>query len=110
MKFLLYIPAIAWLLASAVFFAMGEYLSKRWGAHPSWSLTAIVVIVYALGTLSWLPALLHKNQLAIMGTIWLLLAVIATVTIGVFVYREHLTSLQLLGVALALVAMTLLNI
>jgi len=110
MNILLSIPAIVWLLISATFFALGEYLSKIWGNGPSIHLAFLVVIAYALGSLSWLPALLHKNQLAIMGTLWLLLAILVTITLGIFVFHEKINTFQVIGVILAIIAMVLLNI
>jgi len=110
MKILMLIPALVWLVISALFFAVGEYLSKRWGMNPSFNFAVIVVLIYALGTFAWLPALLHKNQLAIMGTAWLLLAVMATVCVGVFVFHEKITNLQIIGVILAIIALGILGI
>lgn len=110
MNFLLSIPALVWLIISALFFAGGEYLSKIWGNGPSIYLTILVVCTYALGTLSWLPALLHKNQLAIMGTLWLLLAILATIGIGILVFHERINILQTFGIILAIAALILLNI
>jgi len=107
-RLLLIIPAYGWLILSALFFAAGEFLSKKWGMAPSLSATVLVVIAYALGTLTWLPALLHKNQLAVMGTIWLVLATVATVTIGTVVYHEPLSARQWVGVVLSLTAFVLL--
>lgn len=109
MNILLAIPASVWLMLSALFFAAGEYLSKRWGLNPTWSFAFLVVGTYALGTLSWLPALLHKNQLAIMGTAWLLLAMVATIGIGVLMFHEKLNGLQVIGITLAFLALILLN-
>ncbi len=109
MKVLLFFPAYFWLLLSALFFAGGEYLSKKWGASPTISLTMSVVGIYALGSLAWLPALLHKNELALMGTAWLLLATVGSIVVGVFLFGETLTPLQWVGMAAAMVAMVLLN-
>ena len=105
---LLKIPAVGWLILSALFFAGGEYLSKVWANGPTVKATVFVVIMYALGTLAWLPALLHRNELAIMGTAWLLLATVATVSIGVFVFGESLSGAHWTGIGLALVALFLL--
>ncbi len=110
MNFLISIPAIIWLLISALFFAAGEYLSKLWAMGPSLRFTILVVMAYALGTLTWLPALLHKNQLAIMGTLWLLLATLATISIGIFIFHEQLNYFQIVGIILAAIAMILLNL
>lgn len=110
MKIFLAVPAPLWLLISAFFFAWGEYMSKRWGYVPSVSLTVATVAIYACATLAWLPALLHRNHLATMGTAWLLLATIATVAIGVLVYREPVSGVQLLGIVFSIVSLVLLSI
>lgn len=110
MKILLVVPAWAWLLISAAWFTAGEYASKKWGMAPSWRFAFFVVGVYAVGTFAWLPALLHKNQIALMGTLWLVLATVATVSVGVFAFHEQLSLVQWVGVGLALVALTLLSV
>lgn len=109
-RFFLIIPAYVWLFFSAIFFAFGEYLSKKWGYSPSIYFTIVVVGTYALATLFWLPALLHKNSLAIMGTTWLLLATTATITIGVVVFHEHISFLNGVGIIFSLIAMILLSL
>ena len=109
MDLLLSIPAAVWLVLSAIFFAAGEYFSKRWAMHPSLGITASLLVVYILATLFWLPALLHKNQLAIMGMAWLLLGMIATVCLGLFVFNEKLSTLQMVGIIFALLSLVLLN-
>lgn len=93
-NWLLTVPAIIWLILSALFFAGGEFLSKKWGMKPGLVITLLIIFTYALGTVTWLPALLYKNQLAVMGTLWLLLATMATMLIGVLVYHESLTTAQ----------------
>jgi drug/metabolite transporter (DMT)-like permease len=110
MSFLLVIPAYVWLLISACFFAGGEYLSKRWGMAPSFNFALLVTFVYSFGVLAWLPALLHKNQLVFMGTLWTVLSTLVTVAIGFFIFHEKLSALQWLGVLLAFVAMLFLTV
>ncbi len=109
MNILLIIPAIVWLCISVYFFGIGEYLSKIWGMKPSLHFALIYVLFSALSGLTWLPALLHKNQIAIMGTIWLLLATIATITVGVFVFHERITTIEWIGLILALISLALLG-
>ncbi|MDD5623771.1 MAG: hypothetical protein PHI23_03615 [Candidatus Peribacteraceae bacterium] len=110
MGYLLAIPAIVWLLLSALFFACGEYLSKQWGMDPRFSVAFAVVAVDAIGTFLWLPAILHKNQLAIMGTAWLLIGTLATVSVGIFFFGETLTTGQWTGIVLAVAALWLLGV
>lgn len=103
------IPSFGWLLLSASFFAVGEYLSKRWALAPSWQMTAAVIAVDVFATTLWLPALFHRNQLAIVGLMWLLLGTILTLSIGLFVFKEVLTWTQWAGMGFALVALVLLG-
>lgn len=103
------IPALGWLIFSALCFAAGEYTSKLWGYKPSVTLTLAVLFAYSIGVLAWLPALLHKNDLARMGTLWYLLSTPSTILIGVLLFKEKLSPSQWLGMALACLALWLLK-
>ncbi len=102
-------PAFAWLLVSVAFFAVGEYFSKKFALGPSWQYVLLILTAYILGTLAWLPAILQKNQLSVTGTIWSVLSVLATISIGILIFKEHLNALQITGLILAIVALALLN-
>lgn len=110
MSYLLHISAFIWLFISVMFFGLGEYLSKKWGFHPSISMTVFVVIAYACSTLTWLPILLHKNSITIMGSMWLLLATLFMVFVGMVIFKESVNAYQIFGIILAIIAMLLLNI
>jgi drug/metabolite transporter (DMT)-like permease len=103
------LPVFFWLTLSAAFFAVGEYLSKKFAIHPDSKGLLLVCVAYLLGTLAWLPAIVRTNQLASTGTAWLLLSMIATLGIGLGVFHEKLNSFQVVGVALAAGALILLN-
>jgi multidrug transporter EmrE-like cation transporter len=110
MNILLTIPGWIWLLVSVLFFAAGEYFSKKWVLGPNTLLFLLVIIFYVAGSISWLPALMQRNQLAVLGTLWLLLGMIATVSIGLFLFGEKLSAVKVVGLGLALVSLVLLNI
>lgn len=103
------LPTIAWLLLSALFFAFGEYLSKKWAFSPGWMLAITVVVVDAIGTFLWLPAILNRNVLSIVGMMWLLIGAIASVGIGLLIFHETLDWTQWLGLGFAFVALVLLG-
>ena len=65
-------------------------------------------ISYDVGVILWLPAILQKNHLAIVGTIWSLMSLIATVAIGVIIFKEKLSIYGWLGIILALIATAIL--
>ena len=77
--------------------------------HPN-IVTALVVVMFSsISTLFWLPALLHRNQISIMGTIWLLLATIATVFVGAVIFQEKITTIEWVGIAMAIIALAFLG-
>lgn len=110
MKFLLSINYLYWLVLSATFFAVGEFWSKKFALNPKFSYIALVVVIYSLGTLAWLPAILQKNSLSIAGTIWSVMSLFATVLIGVFLFGEKLTAVGIAGIIAAVIAIVLLSI
>lgn len=110
MRVFLGIPAFAWLLMSVVFFAIGEYLSKRWALKPGVGGAVLTVLAYAVGSLLWLPAILQRNQLVIMGRIWLLLATIGSMGVGLFIFHEKLSPVHWIGVALSIGALVFLSV
>jgi drug/metabolite transporter (DMT)-like permease len=103
------IPTFAWLILSAIFFGIGEYLSKKFALQPSLKYVIFVLAAYILGTLAWLPAILKDKQLSTTGTGWLLLSMMATLGIGLLVFHERLNILQIVGIVLAIFSMFLLN-
>ena len=110
MKYLLSIHYLVWLVLSALFFAVGEFLSKKFALDPKFSWVALILSAYILGTLAWLPAILQKNQLSIVGTIWSVLSLLATVSIGLIIFHEKLGLLGILGIITAAIAIVLLSI
>ena len=110
MKFLLSINYIIWLIISALFFAVGEFLSKKFALSPRFIYVALILVAYILGTLAWLPAILQKNSLSIVGTMWSVLSLLATVSIGILIFKEKLSVMGIIGIIMAVIAIIFLSI
>ena len=110
MKFLLSIHYILWLLLSVIFFGIGEFLSKKFALNPKLGLFMVLISTSALGMVAWLPAIMQKNQLSIVGVMWSVLSLIITVLIGVLIFNEKLSQINLLGILLGIIAVILLSI
>ena len=100
---------IMWLIFSALFFAAGEFLSKKFALHPTTTLVVIIVVTYSVGVLLWLPAILQKNQLSIVGTMWSVLSLLTTILIGVLVFKENVSLMGFLGIIFAFLSIVLLS-
>lgn len=110
MKYFNGINYLVWLTLSALFFAAGEFLSKKFAISPRWSYVLLILATYSLGTLAWLPAILQRNQLSVVGTIWSVMSLLATVSIGVLMFQEKVNFTAGIGMVFAVVAIVLLSL
>ena len=103
------IPFWIWIVLSAIFFALGEFFSKKFALNPGWTLFALFIIVDLVSAAAWLPAIFEKNQLSTTGVIWSIISVAATVLIGILAFSEKLTIIKCIGLAFGLVSVVLLS-
>jgi len=98
-----------WLLISLLFYAGGEFFSKKFAMHPRVSTVVLILFFYCLGALAWIVALYGKDELAIVGTTWAVLSAMVTVSIGVFIFGEKLNWMGFSGIILAIASIILLS-
>ncbi|MDD4901751.1 MAG: hypothetical protein PHE24_01310 [Patescibacteria group bacterium] len=98
-----------WLLISMVFYAGGEFFSKKFAMGPKVSILIVVLVFYSLNVLAWLAALWNKEELAIVGTTWAVLSVMVTISIGIFIFGERLNGYGIAGIIFGVVAIALLS-
>ena len=110
MKYLLSIHYILWLLLSGVFFAIGEFLSKKFVLNPKLSLFIVLIMTSVFSMVTWLPAIMQKNQLSVVGVMWSVLSLISTILMGVLIFNENLSQLNIIGILLGIIAVILLSI
>lgn len=103
--------AIVWalVLACAGMFIVCDSFSAHWGKTGQ---VRSLAIFMALSPLSYfLFAFVNRTvDLAVAGALVNTLIVIGAVAVGVLVFGEELSKLQYLGIGLALVSVTLMNI
>jgi len=92
------------MLGSLTAYAGGEWASKLWSLKPSLFMAAIVAATSTVSISCWLPALRMHGQLSALSAIWASGALIIGVLVGVLGFHEQLSSQQLIGVFLALLA------
>jgi len=101
---------ISWLIVSVMFFAIGEYFSKSWALQPTIEKAIVLVIMYVLGTVAWLPAIYRGQIISIVGTIWSVMSLLTTLFVGIVIFHETLTLNQLIGMIMAFLSIILLSI
>jgi len=101
---------IWWLLASSVFFASGEFYSKKYALSPSWKMVLAVLVSYSISVLLWLPAIRQTKELAVTGALWSVLSLMTTVAIGILVFSEKPQAVHWVGLVLAAISVYLLSL
>jgi multidrug transporter EmrE-like cation transporter len=110
MQALTFLPSWAWICISAIFFACGEFLSKKFALNPGWTVFALFIIVDLISATTWIPAIFEKNQLSITGVIWSIVSLMATVLVGILIFDEKLTIIQAIGLFVGLISVIMLSL
>ena len=101
---------ISWILIAMVFYAIGEYSSKEYANTSLYRYGVVAMSGYMLNALCFLPALSKMNSLTILGTLWNLGYVIVTLFIGLVLFREAITTTQMVGLVMGVISIVLLSI
>lgn len=99
-----------WIIIAMIFYTIGEYYSKKYANTSLKSFGVIALIGYLVNAFCFLPALSKMNSLTVLGTIWNVLYVIITLVIGLVIFRETITTTQMIGVGLGFISIILLSI
>lgn len=96
-------------LAILVFFEMiADILAKEWSLGNRPIFYAILSLVaYLLANSSWLIALKYGSGLARGAIVFSIASAILASAIGLFFYKEQLSTLQIFGVVLGLISLVL---
>lgn len=104
------IYAVPYILLAMVFYGFGEYYAKIYANTDNFRFAFVAWVGYSLNALLFFPAIKAYNSLSILGTIWNLSYVIITICIGIFIFGEHLTNIQLLGIFFGIMSIVFLSV
>ena len=101
---------IWWLLFSSVFFAFGEFYSKKYALGHSWKVLVLIFSFYMVSVWLWLKAICQTKELAVTGSVWSVLSLVITVLLGVLFFDEKLHLMHWIGLAFAMISVYMLSI
>ena len=104
------ISIIPWIIVGMIFYTIGEYYAKKYANTSLKSFGFASLIGYFICTCCFLPALSKYNSLSILGTIWNLLYLIITLFLGIIVFKETLTTVQIVGIGFGFIAIILMSL
>jgi multidrug transporter EmrE-like cation transporter len=97
-----------WMLLGMLLSCAGEAMSKYWANTGRACFLAAAILAYTLSQFPWYAALIQKNHLSTLGTIWCLGGVLGAVAIGYLLFGEQIAARQWVGIVLAFTACWLL--
>ncbi len=103
------IPWQILLVLSAAGVALGDYYGKYWSLNQKSSFYAVAVFGYFLSGFFYLPTLLKKG-LVLTSLIWSILSITFFLFIGLVIFKETLTTTQIVGVVFGVIALVILSI
>lgn len=96
--------AILIFLIAMIAYGFGEYTSKLFSLNPSIKLVILTILLYIVPNICWFPLILWFKKLTIIGSLWNLGYVLITLFVGFFIFHEVVTTIQMIGIILAIIA------
>ena len=100
---------IAPLVLLIFFEGIADILSKEWSLHSTPLRWFGAIGAYALANVFWLIALKYGSGLTRGAVIFSVGSAVLAVVIGLVLYKESITKLEMLGVVLGIIALTLIS-
>ena len=102
------IPVHVLLLFSAASVISGDYFAKFWSTNRKTIFLVSALISYFFSGVFYIPTLL-RDGLVITALIWSLLGIVGFVFIGLVIFKETLTGVQTVGVAIGIISLIILT-
>lgn len=103
------LPVILLLILAASSVTVGDYFGKYWSINQKMVYYWLALLGYFGSGIFYLPTLLRKG-LVVTSLIWTLIATIGFLIIGLVIFKENLTPLQVVGVILGISALIVLSL
>jgi multidrug transporter EmrE-like cation transporter len=101
---------ILWIAFGMISFGVGEYFSKKYADTSLKSFGIFAWFGWIISSFCFLPSITRYNSLSILGTMWNILYVLITLSVGLIIFREPVTTTQAIGLVLGVIAIVLLTI
>jgi multidrug transporter EmrE-like cation transporter len=101
------IPVIVLLIISATGVILGDFFAKYWSLHQRTIFYIIAIVGYLCSSIFYIPTLLRQG-LVVTSIIWSLISIVGFLFIGLVVFKEPLTTLQIVGVAFGVISLVIL--
>jgi len=97
----------AWLIIiSGILVIIGDYTGKLWSENLRDAWFYFAILTYFLSGLLYIPVLTREN-LTTTSVIWSLISILGFLFIGLVIFREKLTTLQVFGLLFGVISLAI---
>ncbi len=90
-----------------LFEVIADIFSKQWALSGSWIMWTGAILGYIIANVFWLFAIRGGSGLARGAVIFSVASAIIAVLLGVFLYKENVTTIQFFGIGVGIVSLVL---
>jgi len=90
-----------------LFELVADIFAKEWSLHGNWIRWTGAILGYIIANIFWLFALKGGSGLAKGAAIFSIASAIIAVLLGVILYKESLTTIQLIGIGIGIISLIL---
>jgi multidrug transporter EmrE-like cation transporter len=99
---------ITFTIIALLFYAVGEIYSKIFADTGKIHWMVYGMVAYVICTALWFPALKNNNKMVVMTTLWTIGYVVIGTFVGLFIFHEHCSVQQFIGLGMAMISIVLL--
>jgi multidrug transporter EmrE-like cation transporter len=94
------------ILLSGLCVVLGDIFGKIWSENLNKNFFLLSILFYGLSSVFYMPALL-KEGLTITSVIWSLISILGFLIVGILIFHEKLTPVQIIAVVLGMISLVL---
>lgn len=98
------IPIILLLVLSALSVTTGDFFAKYWSTNGKNVFYLLAILGYIGSSIFYIPTL-TKEGLVVTSVIWGVLSMVGLLIVGLFIFKENLTTLEMWGAGLGVASL-----
>lgn len=103
-----HIPVWMLLMLSAASVIVGDFMAKYWSTNQRPIIFFLSILGYFFSGFFYIPTLLREG-LVVTSIIWSLLSIVGFIFIGLVIFDEILTTIQIIGIVFGIISFIILT-
>ena len=103
------VPVTGLIVLAALSVIAGDYAAKMWSVNGSGLYLVIALTGYFFSGFFYIPTLLREG-LIVTSVVWLVLSTAGFLIIGALIFKESLSSIQIIAIFLGIVSILILSL